>query len=1305
MTIAPPVAPKPKLLPFHDPKFSWDTFEGFFSDFLAAAPELIDTAGKLCRVIKSNRYGQPGDSQHGVDIRAEMSNGEVWVFQCKHYKSWGPKDTRDAIEKCDYVADRKFLLVTRPVSRDSRDVVAEHSGWTLWDADDISREFLLRVPKDAAAKILYTNFGPAWPKELLGISGVSPLISAEAKFAPLLDPGRSFHHRLDMVGRTEWLTVLDNWLKQSRRVFFVIGRGGLGKSRLLYEWSKGFSQRHNGWTLRFISDSPTNFSEALDSTPKPLVLVFDDAHRLDEVRRALFSELPARKDMKLVLGLRPGPVAQVEGELTSAGFDATHFEKPPEMTRLKSEDALQLAEAALGPEFADRFRLPLRDLSKDCPLLAILAAELIKRGELEERGLTDTAEFRNHVFEGLVRDARPVEQKFGAIRVRDLLHLLAVLSPVKLDGNFLSRAAAFLGGVTQPDHVSQLVAALDEAGLILTTGAGVRISPDLLSDHLAYTSCYDKRERTTTFADRVIAQFPAAEFPRLMQHLAEAEWHATKKNQSADSIVEPVWRSFISRFESGGFYTRAEQLKAWANIAHLQPERTLRLAELTLQLKTAGEDEHARLLPRKWNTHAHVLEALPSLVKPVAEHHSKYVAPCLDILWQIGRDLPAPPFNSQGHPITKIGEIAKFQLWKSLQIQDEVLNWIERLLSSDEWIDRANKPGWFLTQMLNPFFSTGLEDNWMSGNTFHWRTVPLNLDNTGKHRDRVLATLQKIVKRGNAALTLATLNVLDHAMHRAYLGAATAPQKFVERWLAERKKALSVLSDIIQQTKSPAIHFRARRILLHHMRYEDTDFRAACREVYDKIPDSLDFRVVRTALGSYWDEFEGSKRDDWQDQAKHRWDQFIRTTAEAVLLQHPKPEEMLSYLAEVHRTLIALDFQPNFWPVFRSIADSKPNVARELALCVIAQPENPLGRLLDALVLPITTNDAESRLKFSEDALGVGDDLTFGAVMILAAWREQGNLSSRGWNLITKCAATASPLVADAILRFVWFNHRTPARADWDLLAVLPVTPEHWWIAHRIFESAADLLEKSVVPTPEIADQILTKLDLFESIGDPQLEHSIAEFAKHFPAKVFLAMWRRQQRQQRENSDLDVVPFDFHTIRFADVVGDKEVKFLIDELEHRLLNEKLSYGEIEILHIAILQTGDAEENLLRLLGKAKNAEQYERIAEFISYWQSWAVVLSYPDFTRELLQRVRRIDAESHRKILRRLQGLPGTRGSSAYEPNDEWKALAESVEKMAEKYKEDPELCPLYEAAAKHEREWMKMMSRRIPADEDDVE
>jgi hypothetical protein len=284
------------------------------------------------------------------------------------------------------------------------------------------------------------------------------------------------------------------------------------------------------------------------------------------------------------------------------------------------------------------------------------------------------------------------------------------------------------------------------------------------------------------------------------------------------------------------------------------------------------------------------------------------------------------------------------------------------------------------------------------------------------------------------------------------------------------------------------------------------------------------------------------------------------------------------------------------------------------------------------------------------------------------------------------------------------FNHRTPEPADWDLLATLPVTSEQWWIAHRIMESAADLLEKGVLPPRDTADKILKKLDVLKSIDDHRIEHALSEFAKHFPGKVFLVMWRRLQRREKEDSDFDVVPFDFHAIRFADVLTDSDAARIIDELEDRSIHgTALNYSEIEILHIAILQSVDrAEENLYRLLDKAKNAEELERVTEFVTNWRSWPVVLSCPDFTRDLLWRARATDQASHQKIFRRLQELPGSRGSTAYQPNAEWNALVEAVEKMAELYKKDPDLGPLYAAAAKHEREWMKAMSRRIPDDDD---
>lgn len=316
------------------------------------------------------------------------------------------------------------------------------------------------------------------------------------------------------------------------------------------------------------------------------------------------------------------------------------------------------------------------------------------------------------------------------------------------------------------------------------------MSPDLLSDHLAYTACYDQRGRNTTFAERVMAHFPPDQFPRFMQHLAEAEWRASRENDSADSVIEPLWRVFAEEFDASSFYARGEKLKAWANIAHLQPQRTLQLAEQALRLDTAPPDTNQWVQTEKWDCHAIVLERLPSLLKPLANHHPEHVAAVLDILWRIGRDQPAPRYNSQGHPITTIGEIARFELHKHWAVNDEALHWLARLFGSDDWIDRKNSPEWLIDQMLQPLFNLAVDESWQTGNTFSWRTIPLPLDRTDKYRDGVLSIIRRIAKRGSAALTLATLNTVQRGMQFAYLGTATVTRQFRERWLVERKKHL-----------------------------------------------------------------------------------------------------------------------------------------------------------------------------------------------------------------------------------------------------------------------------------------------------------------------------------------------------------------------------------------------------------------------------------------------------------------------------------------------------------------------------------
>ena len=238
------------------------------------------------------------------------------------------------------------------------------------------------------------------------------------------------------------------------------------------------------------------------------------------------------------------------------------------------------------------------------------------------------------------------------------------MGPIKLDGTFFEKAAPFLG-INGADRVSRLRDALDAVGLLLTTGAGTRVTPDLLSDHLAYDACYDATGQSRTFAERLLSSFSPAEFPRLLQHLAEAEWRAMSAKVDAASVVEPLWQWFCARFERSTFYERREQIHLWGNIAHFQPERTLQLAELALSLRTAPQTDVEFLKGNPWHSHEYSLEWLPKMLGAVAEHHPELIARCFDILWSLGKDKPvAQLHNNQSHPLSVINDVMKFKYWK-----------------------------------------------------------------------------------------------------------------------------------------------------------------------------------------------------------------------------------------------------------------------------------------------------------------------------------------------------------------------------------------------------------------------------------------------------------------------------------------------------------------------------------------------------------------------------------------------------------------------------------------------------------------
>jgi DNA polymerase III delta prime subunit len=1309
----PPVSPKLRELPFEAREFTWATFEDFFCAFLASQPTLLGAGGNSAKVIRARPYGRKGDKQNGIDIRAVMDNKEVWAFQCKHYprSAWTPAKTQKAIKDCTYEADRKFLLVTRELSEDCFEVVEAHDDWELWDSRAISREFLNRVDPLKGAEILYRCFGPGWPVAFFDLPKSFPLIGAEARFFGLLGKGRSFHQRTKLIGRTDELKRLHAFVKSKRtEVLLLPGRAGIGKSRLLLEFARTFNRKHRDATILFVSDEechPSDYADALTAAPKPLVLVFDDAHRLGEVRRALFPVLrkEAGEGVKLVLALRPGPTHQIRQELVESGFDSSAIEEREPMEALHPDEAMKLAETVLGKWETPKMRQLFARIARESPLLAVMGAELWKEGRLAERDLRDTPEFRDKVLlAGFGRDIEPISERYGEEPVRTFAGMLALLAPVKFESTFFEAVGTFPGFSLRQDQLRDLAAAFDEAGLLLETEAGYRIVPDLLSDQLAFEACYDKRGQDKSFAALVVRHFDVENFPRVIRHLAEAEWQATARLKSRETILEPVWEWFEERFRSSSFYERRKLLGQWADVAHLQPERTLELAELAMRLREAPqEDEDPWFRYRRIETHNYLLGGIPRLLKPLANSRPDFTGRCFDLLWELGKDLDPPntSFREKDHPILVMGEIAKAEYWKPPGVPETALEWVKAKALGGAMQGNGNPPRFLLAELLKPFFRMVSEESWSSGDAFHYRTHLASVSATARIRETVFSLCRNLAGSGDLAIALGIADVIEEAIRPIGMpfGATPTPQQRSE-WDEERKKALALALHLLERCEEPILHFRLRKILLWEISRgnegESSNYLMAARRAFERISDAFELRLLRASLSHAHDEFpEKWEAEDWHQRVKRLWSEFLGLLADELVRTHPDPPSFVDALTRFAGHVAEYGYTPNWSPLLSTVSDRHPAMALEVTQHLIRERVPNTGEWIRSLLGKATQGDSETHLRFCREAVETQvPDLVAGAIESLAWLRRLdagGELPDEGWNLLFSVVEAAEEPVYRALMQFLWINDNAPCERDWELVARLPDPPSSD-LQGTLVRSVRDLLlPRTSKPDSAVIRKALSSAVSVKAPGHDSFNYSLVGISEHFPAEVFLFFRDRvQYAAQPDDADFEALPLKIGDFPFEGVADHPEVASQVAIWEERLLEgPPLSFDEMRLFRAVALRPGFFFACLERLLARVRTGEHIENVLDLVKDDFGEAIVLREPDFIRALLVKARDVGGEPmYREAFRRLHLLPGCRSSCNGEAAPEWLGLLEAAERLAHRYADDPDLGPLYRCAVEVERE-----------------
>jgi hypothetical protein len=1292
-------------------------FEDFFLHFLNSGVSLtiVRHGRKLTRkVISATTYSGEGKEQKGIDLSVKVEGPEEWCFQCKRHKTWNRAQTLEAINAAKrYQAHHFFLVVACDPGADVHDEMRNHPNWMLWNLDTVCAEFRLSVPPTSQAKCLFF-LDPAEIRRFVPFASEA-LVPPEEFFSRFLGPEKLFRHDWKLVGHEDELRALDEFVQGDHpKVLLLVSKGGDGKSRLLWEFTRDLHTRLPGTQALFLNphsrDEPV-FSLLTDATRR--VVVVDDAHRVEQVPLELLSVVWKDPAAKLVMATRPQGVKALAPKLFEVGLQ----ESPCilRLKKLKKPDVSALAAEALGATLAGNARA-LADLTADCPFLTVLAGELLRQGRISWGQWANDSEFRQHAFRAFeAENLRNVAEEDRLLAQR-LLRIVAMLAPLPAGADFIEKAARCLKSpvIAVETQFQRLWA----AELVVGREDGSRIVPDLFADFLVYDTCYEPTSRMPTFAKQVITEFPECR-PAALRNLAEAAWVAQANGVADDTLVRALVESEMQRFEAATFYDRAVILRYWRTFGVYLPKECLALGRLAISLDTAPRWTRPLSEGEIWDrldAHEAVLRELPALLQPIAQYHDDHRTEALNLLWKLGLRAGWPAFGGdQNPPWSTIAEIFKLQPNKPISITLSALRWFAELLDKPDVLKVLEGHAPILRTLLQPCFARFVEFHEWEGRTVRWWTRPVHLENTQEVRDQALAIVRQVIDRGSWLAVLDALSALEVAVARiAPVDAKRVedPDRFRLQWRPERQKAIALYEHALARHAHIAVRFEIRQTLRRDLAYEeDTVFAADCRRVLATIPEDLTLRVATALLSHGFFEFD-EKIQDWPKDQKRIgdfWDQKRHETAVELGQAHPTPEALFAFLHELGEQMNRAGNHPLFGPFLAELAKAHPVLAAGLARHILEVGlETPLAREVPLLAYEnAALTDSERVSVLAKTARSSIPGAAASAVDFLA-WRLRQDSyapSTEEAGLLFELAAKPDADVGGKLLSLCASAGESALPLVCRILEALPVAE----LPPRIAEGVWDVLvpyRKRATPLPKnLVAHFLQQLVAVPELDPHQHWEQFHSLTQTMPRALYTLVRNRVLHAATPQAPRNYVPllagYRF-TLRLPGLVGEPDYAAICDDLWQRVLNRQEPHRHHwrELWQAVVLN--DAGNWLPRLEREVQAAQSAEDLSELVRLLRFDGSVLIFrlPDLARAFLTRAQALGGDDLVSSVRADLWVgcgPMGRGYTDGVLDKEYDYVEAEAAKAAEVHASDPVLGPFYRWIARREQEdrlWNKARS-----------
>ncbi len=920
-------------LPFNDSRFNWQTLESFLCQFLNAQPELPyrGAAGETeQKVISARKIGVPGGRQFGVDIEATMSNGEKWVFQCKHYKSWGKSNTEKVLREMKYEADRYFLVVTREASEEARAPLDVLDRWEFWDNRQLDDLFFISsgVSEQIRSRLVFIHFGKDIRNEMFKENTEYPYMLPDAFFSPFVKKDRILRHDFKWIKNPDLQKSFKLFLRgKNNKLFILSGIGGVGKSRFLKEASsQSFLGKRTKWNPVFLQRIPEDIESKLADLQMPCLLFLDEAEKEKDFR-SLFAWALYNDSVKLVLASRPQVVRQLRDEAISANIESDYIQLQNIADRLTDEGAIELAKGILKETELNSYQLVQ---ACSChPLLIVAVCQLIESKKLSSNYLVDNKNLQEDVYrkilKGILGDVSKSDKK------SKLLQLIALLSPMPF--NEVSDSLCRILNVDLPELNGYLEQLLSSGLVVERMKDEYRIYPDVLGEFILSEACYRDNLRSKSFAETYLEKFPD-QLSNMIRTVAGAEWAARRNEEGkSDDIFKPFFEEFLLQYNNADQLERSGLLEAWAKIAGYHPKYTLDLVRMVL--KYADEEnphidyDHYDSLCLKYT-----LDQIPAMLQAIANNHVDLVEDVLDLFWTSLANYKRILKESKTHFFNQFCELYKPNEYPFI-VSEKALEWFEQMLQNSSFVDWLKLNDYSLSSILNK----GLDLEWDRSEYTSSMVITVS---RGEHRfevvegirRKIIGILRRVVRLGSVELISDSLDVFGRGLdYHTRLIPSTPPEsqmRDLDHWLEIADEAMSCSSN---PTIRGVIQKKVRRVI----NWTDcTDVRNRVKGYVEQIEVSLesDFIVLLLSDYSAWFSCRNSEDNNFEE-AKRLWSIKTRRIIETILLTCTTTGQIRELFESIEQSMKACRLTPFWYDFLFEFTSLQPIRAMELGISVL----------------------------------------------------------------------------------------------------------------------------------------------------------------------------------------------------------------------------------------------------------------------------------------------------------------------------------------------------------------------------------